>query len=141
MWGLRYQWFPTKMNGLNPGKWKSLGATWVDEGQIGNMFIFVIPAKVWILYVVFLFWMNLWSVEHNVEHILTIFIITFGWVQPKSLERSPAVGDFYGTRIEIWAGFGPVRQLLRPVFSCFHEQKKILKNILDGENFFGIEWN
>ena len=22
----------------------------------------------------------------------------------KSLERSPAVGDFYGTRIEIWAG-------------------------------------
>jgi len=58
---------------------------------------------------------------------------------PKSLERSPAVGDFYGTRIEIWAGFGPVRQLLRPVFSCFHEQKKILKNILDGENIFGIE--
>ena len=44
---------------------------------------------------------------------------------PKSLERSPAVGYFYGTRIEIWAGFGPVRQLLRLVFSCFHEQKKI----------------
>ena len=59
--------------------------------------------------------------------------------EAKSLERSPAVGDFYGTRIEIWAGFGPVRQLLRPVFSCFHEQKKILKNILDGENIFGIE--
>ena len=46
---------------------------------------------------------------------------------PKSLERSPAVGDFYGTRIEIWAGFGSVRQLLRPVFSCFHEQKKNFK--------------
>ena len=60
-------------------------------------------------------------------------------VLSKSLERSPAVGDFYGTRIEIWAGFGTVRQLLRPVFSCFHEQKKILKNILDGENIFGIE--
>ena len=60
-------------------------------------------------------------------------------VRAKSLERSPAVGDFYGTRIEIWAGFGPVRQLLRPVFSCFHEQKKNLKNILDGENIFGIE--
>ena len=42
---------------------------------------------------------------------------------PKSLERSPAVGDFYGSGIEIWAGFGPVQQLLRPVFSCFHEQK------------------
>ena len=49
------------------------------------------------------------------------------------------MGDFYGTRIEIWARFGPVRQLLRPVFSSFHEQKKILKNILDGENIFGIE--
>ena len=49
------------------------------------------------------------------------------------------VGDFYGTGIEIWARFGPVRQLLRLVFSCFHEQKKILKNILDGENIFGIE--
>ena len=49
------------------------------------------------------------------------------------------VGDFYGTGIEIWARFGPVRQLLRPVFSSFHEQKKILKNILDGENIFGIE--
>jgi hypothetical protein len=54
-------------------------------------------------------------------------------------KRSPAVGDFYGTGIEIWAGFGPIRQLLRPVFSCFHEQKKIFKNILDGENIFGIE--
>ena len=48
-------------------------------------------------------------------------------------------GDFYGTGIEIWVGFGLVRQLLRPVFSCFHEQKKNLKNILDGGNIFGIE--
>ena len=45
----------------------------------------------------------------------------------KSLERSPTVGDFYGTRIEIWAGFGPVRQVLRPVFSRFHGQKKNFK--------------
>jgi hypothetical protein len=57
----------------------------------------------------------------------------------KSLERSPAVGDFYGTGIEIWAGFGPVRQLLRPVFSCFHGQNFFSKNIVDGENIFGIE--
>jgi hypothetical protein len=49
------------------------------------------------------------------------------------------VGDFYGTGIEIWAGFWPVRQLLRPVFSCLHEQKNFFKNILDGENIFGIE--
>ena len=42
----------------------------------------------------------------------------------KSLQRSLAMGDFYGTGTEIWAGFGPVRQLLRLVFSCFHGQKK-----------------
>ena len=29
-------------------------------------------------------------------------------LDPKSLWRTPAVGDFYGTEIEIWAGFGPV---------------------------------
>ena len=61
------------------------------------------------------------------------------YVVSKSLERSPAVGDFYGTGIEIWAGFWPVRQLLRPFFSSLHEQKKNFKNILDGENIFGIE--
>ena len=60
-------------------------------------------------------------------------------METKSLERSPAVGDFNGTRIEIWAGFGPVRKLLRPVFSCFQRQKKNFKNILDSENIFGIE--
>ena len=36
--------------------------------------------KVWILYVVVLFWMNLWSVEH----FLAILVITFGWVQQQS---------------------------------------------------------
>ena len=47
------------------------------------------------------------------------------------------MGDFYGTGIEIWAGFGLVgitekkeiwadyEQLLRPVFSCFDGQKKL----------------
>ena len=49
------------------------------------------------------------------------------------------MGDFYGTGIEIWAGFGPVRQLLRQVFSCFHGQKKCFNNNVDGENIFGIE--
>ena len=48
-------------------------------------------------------------------------------------------GDFHGTGIEIWAGFGPVWQLLRPVFSCFHGQNKNFKNIVDVENIFGIE--
>ena len=32
------------------------------------------------------------------------------------------MGDFYGTGIEIWAGFWSGRQLLRPFFSCFHWQ-------------------
>ena len=49
------------------------------------------------------------------------------------------MGDFYGTGIEIWAGFGPVWQLLSPVFSCFHGKKEILKNIVYSENIFGIE--
>ena len=49
--------------------------------------------------------------------------------------RSPEVGDFYGTRIEIWAGFGPVgitdyEQLLRPVFFKFLWSKKnIIKTL------------
>ena len=45
------------------------------------------------------------------------------------------MGDFYGTGIETWAGFRLVgitekknwadnKQLLRPVFSSFHGQKK-----------------
>ena len=48
-------------------------------------------------------------------------------LKTKSLERNPALGDFYGTGIEICAGFGPVPQLLRPVFSCFYGQKKIFE--------------
>jgi hypothetical protein len=49
------------------------------------------------------------------------------------------VGDFYGTGIEIWARFGPVWQLLRPVFFMFSWAKKMFKNFLDAENIFGIE--
>ena len=50
--------------------------------------------------------------------------------------RSHAVGDFYETRIEIWAGFGPVgitdyEQLLRPIFfQVFVVKKKYNKNIV-----------
>ena len=57
-------------------------------------------------------------------------------MQAKSLYISRAVSNFYGTEIEIWAGFGPVgntekkivadyEQLLRVFFSCFRGQKKI----------------
>ena len=57
-------------------------------------------------------------------------------MEPKSLYLSCAVSNFYGTEIEIWAGFGPVgntekkiwadyEQLLRAVFSCFQGQKNI----------------
>ena len=57
-------------------------------------------------------------------------------MKPKSLYISRAMCIFYGTEIEIWAGFGPVsntekeicadyEQLLRAVFSCFQGQKKV----------------
>ena len=49
------------------------------------------------------------------------------------------MGDFYGTGIEIWAGFGPVWQPLRLVFFLFLWAKRNLKNILGGGNIFGIE--
>ena len=64
------------------------------------------------------------------------------------------MGDFYGTGIEIWARFGldfgqlailkkrvwaDYEQLLRVFFSCFHGQNFFSKNIVDGENIFGIE--
>ena len=48
------------------------------------------------------------------------------------------MGDFYGTGIEIWAGFRPVQQLLRPFFSCFMGNF-FFKNNLDGKNTFGIK--
>ena len=36
------------------------------------------------------------------------------------------------------AGFGPVWQLLRLVFSCFHGQKNFFKNIVYCENIFEV---
>ena len=41
------------------------------------------------------------------------------------------MGDFYGTGIEIWAGFGQF-------FHVFVD-KFFFKNIVDSENIFGIE--
>ena len=61
------------------------------------------------------------------------------FMELKSLYINHVVSNLYGTEIEIWAAFGPVWQLLRPFFSCFHGQKKVLKNIVDCENIFGIE--
>ena len=49
-------------------------------------------------------------------------VIVSGMSLPKSLERSPAVGDFYGTGIEIWAGFWPVgitEKKIVPIMSNF----------------------
>ena len=45
-----------------------------------------------------------------------------GAVHTKSLFRSPAVGDFYGTWIKIWAGFGLNGQL-----SCLHSFNQYIK--------------
>ena len=49
--------------------------------------------------------------------------------ESKSLQRSPAVGDFYVTGIEIWVGFGPVgitekKNTSGKIFSSFRRQKK-----------------
>ena len=41
-----------------------------------------------------------------------------GMLGPKSLLRNPALGNFYGREIEIWARFGPNGQL-----SCLHSFK------------------
>ena len=45
------------------------------------------------------------------------------------------MGNFYGTGIEIWAGLAN----FEAGFFMFSWAKKNLKNILDGENIFGIE--
>ena len=45
------------------------------------------------------------------------------------------MGDFYGTGIEIWAGFGPVWHLLRLFFSCFHEKKIFEEHCRLGKHF------
>ena len=44
------------------------------------------------------------------------------WFYTKSLYISPAASNFYGTGIEIWAGFGPVgntEKKLGPIMSNF----------------------
>ena len=60
-------------------------------------------------------------------------------VTHQSMQSHYIEAIFNGTEYEIWADFGPVgntekkncadyEQLLRPVFSCFHGQKKNLKH-------------
>ena len=62
--------------------------------------------------------------------------VLFDILLPKSICISRAVSNFYGTEIEIWAGFGPVgntekknwanyEQLLSADLTCFHGQKEI----------------
>ena len=59
------------------------------------------------------------SIFLSIFHVIVGKSISFcTWMKSKSLWRSPAVGDFYGTGIEIWAGFGPNGQL-----SCLHSFK------------------
>ena len=50
--------------------------------------------------------------------------------------------DFYGSGIEIWAGFGPIgitEPKIWANFFMFSWAKKNFKNIVDGEIIFGIE--
>ena len=81
--------------------------------------------------------------KHQLIHIL---VMKSFWIgnnqisQPTAkviIEKSRG-GRFYGTGIEIWAGFGLVWQFLRPFFHVFMG-KFFLKDIVDGENIFGIE--
>ena len=55
------------------------------------------------------------------------------------IEKSRGGRFFMEQELKFLGWIGPVWQLLRPVFPCFHGQKKIFKNILDGKNIFGIE--
>ena len=72
------------------------------------------------------------SITNNNKNLADELILA----QAKLLYISRAVSNFYGTKIEIWAGFGwlailkkkvwaaDCEQLLRAVFSCFQWQKK-----------------
>ena len=55
------------------------------------------------------------------------------------IEKFRGGRDFYGTGIKILARFGPVWQLLRPFFHFFIDKIFFFKDILDGENIYGIE--
>ena len=70
----------------------------------------------------------------------------------KSLERSPSVGDFYGTGIEILAGFGPVgiteKKTFGPIMSNFWGRffkfsrvEKKIKNIVTSALKSFIKWS
>ena len=52
-------------------------------------------------------------------------VSVFLHTKPKSLERSPVVGDCYGTGIEIRAGFGPIgsteKKVSGPIMSNFED--------------------
>ena len=66
-------------------------------------------------------------------------IVEQGRAQPtesKSLYISHAVSNFYGTKLEMWAGFGPVRNVLKKMdqllaffgFFMFSDQFSQLNN-------------
>ena len=48
--------------------------------------------------------------------------------------------SFYETESEIWAGLGRFGNFWGRFFHGFMG-KKFFKNIVDGENIFGIEWS
>ena len=58
------------------------------------------------------------------------FLLSSSYFIAKSLERSPAVGDFYGTGIESWAGFGPNGRLFLP---------SLLQNLLTYETIIYLK--
>ena len=55
-------------------------------------------------------------------------------LRAKSLQRSPTVGDFYGTGIEIWARFGRMADfpafIVGPLHSSLFENSQFMPNFL-----------
>ena len=77
----------------------------------------------------FLFWIWPKKQQHHCRNI-RVWVMQFHPPDQSHYKEVTRWEIFFGTGIEIWAGFGPVRQLLRPIFSCFHGQKNSIKNIV-----------
>ena len=50
-------------------------------------------------------------------------------LESKSLQRSPKVGDFYGTGIEIWAGYGPIGNTEKRVWADYEQLLRVFFHI------------
>ena len=49
------------------------------------------------------------------------------------IEKSRAVGDFYGTGIEIWAGFGPIGRTEKRVLADYEQVLRVFFHVFRGK--------